>query len=204
MPMASAIAIIIVGYLIGSIPSAYLIGRAVAGVDVRDEGEGNVGARNVFHVVGSRWGIVVFLADFAKGALVAAIVVWRDAPTWQAALAGAAVFIGHAYPVWLGFVGGKGLSTIAGFATVLMPLAVLLGAVAAAVVWVPTRRFLPTTVATIVVAIVGAPFVGVPVATVGVVLGLFVLAGVKRGLDESRMREIEARTGWDRTRGLRT
>ncbi len=202
--MATAVAIIIVCYLIGSIPSAFLIGRAVAGVDVRTEGEGNVGARNVFHVVGSRWGLVVFLADFAKGALAAAIVVARDAPTWQVALAGVAVFIGHAYPVWLGFVGGKGLSTIAGFATVMMPLAVLLGAVAAAVVWVPTRRFMPTTVATIAVAIVGAPFVGVPVATVGVVVGLFVLAGVKRALDESRMREIEARTGWDRTRGLRT
>lgn len=202
--MATGVVITIVCYLIGSIPSAYLVGRAVADVDVRSEGEGNVGARNVFHVVGRRWGIVVFLADVAKGALAAAIVVWRDAPTWQVALAGVAVFIGHAYPVWLGFVGGKGLSTIAGFATVMMPVAVLLGAVAAAVVWVPTRRFMPTTVATIVVAIVGAPFVGVPTATVGVVVGLFVLAGVKRALDESRMREIEARTGWDRTSGLRT
>jgi glycerol-3-phosphate acyltransferase PlsY len=201
--MLATVAItIVVGYLIGSIPGAYLIGRAVADVDVRTEGEGNVGARNVFHVVGSRWGIVVFLADFAKGAVVAAIFLGR--PTWQLALAGAAVFIGHAYPVWLGFIGGKGLSTIAGFATVLMPLAVLCGAAAAGVVWLATRRFLPSTVTAIVVAIVGAPLVGVSVATVGIVLGLFVLAGVKRALDESRMRAIEARTGWDRTRGLRT
>jgi glycerol-3-phosphate acyltransferase PlsY len=201
--MLATVAItIVVGYLIGSIPGAYLIGRAVADVDVRTEGEGNVGARNVFHVVGSRWGIVVFLADFAKGAVVAAIFLGR--PTWQLALAGAAVFIGHAYPVWLGFIGGKGLSTIAGFATVLMPLAVLFGAAAAGVVWLATRRFLPSTVTAIVVAIVGAPLVGVSVATVGIVLGVFVLAGVKRALDESRMRAIEARTGWDRTRGLRT
>jgi glycerol-3-phosphate acyltransferase PlsY len=201
--MLATVAItIVVGYLIGSIPGAYLIGRAVADVDVRTEGEGNVGARNVFHVVGSRWGIVVFLADFAKGAVVAAIFLGR--PTWQLALAGAAVFIGHAYPVWLGFIGGKGLSTIAGFATVMMPLAVLCGAAAAGVVWLATRRFLPSTVTAIVVAIVGAPLVGVSVATVGIVLGLFVLAGVKRALDESRMRAIEARTGWDRTRGLRT
>lgn len=201
--MLATVAItIVVGYLIGSIPGAYLIGRAVADVDVRTEGEGNVGARNVFHVVGSRWGIVVFLADFAKGAVVAAIFLGQ--PTWQLALAGAAVFIGHAYPVWLGFIGGKGLSTIAGFATVLMPLAVLCGAAAAGVVWLATRRFLPCTVTAIVVAIVSAPLVGVSVATVGIVLGLFVLASVKRALDESRMRAIEARTGWDRTRGLRT
>ena len=201
--MLATVAItIVVGYLIGSIPGAYLIGRAVADVDVRTEGEGNVGARNVFHVVGSRWGIVVFLADFAKGAVVAAIFLRQ--PTWQLALAGAAVFIGHAYPVWLGFIGGKGLSTIAGFASVLMPLAVLCGAAAAGAVWLATRRFLPSTVTAIVVAIVGAPLVGVSVATVGIVLGLFVLAGVKRALDESRMRAIEARTGWDRTRGLRT
>jgi hypothetical protein len=85
-----------------------------------------------------------------------------------------------------------------------MPLAVLCGAAAAGVVWLATRRFLPSTVTAIVVAIVGAPLVGVSVATVGIVLGLFVLAGVKRALDESRMRAIEARTGWDRTRGLRT
>jgi glycerol-3-phosphate acyltransferase PlsY len=200
--LATAAITIVVGYLIGSIPGAYLIGRAVADVDVRTEGEGNVGARNVFHVVGSRWGIVVFLADFAKGAVVAAIFLRQ--PTWQLALAGAAVFIGHAYPVWLGFIGGKGLSTIAGFATVLMPVAVLCGAAAAGAVWLATRRFLPSTVTAIVVAIVGAPLVGVSVATVGIVLGLFVLAGVKRALDESRMRAIEARTGWDRTRGLRT
>jgi glycerol-3-phosphate acyltransferase PlsY len=201
--MLATVAItIVVGYLIGSIPGAYLIGRAVADVDVRTEGEGNVGARNVFHVVGSRWGIVVFLADFAKGAVVAAIFLRQ--PTWQLALAGAAVFIGHAYPVWLGFIGGKGLSTIAGFASVLMPLAVLCGAAAAGAVWLATRRFLPSTVTAIVVAIVGAPLVGVSVATLGIVLGLFVLAGVKRALDESRMRAIEARTGWDRTRGLRT
>lgn len=192
----------VIGYLVGSIPAAYLVGRAVGDVDVRDEGEGNVGARNVFHVVGARWGLVVFLLDAAKGAVVAAI--FFGQPTWQLALAGVAVFIGHAYPVWLGFVGGKGLSTIGGFATVLMPLAVLLGAAGAGVVWVLTRRFLPTTIVAIVVALVSAPMVGVPWSRVAIVLGVFVLAGVKRALDEPRMREVEARTGWDRTRGLRT
>lgn len=200
--VATVVVTVVIGYLLGSVPAAYLVGRAVADVDVRDEGEGNVGARNVFHVVGSRWGIVVFLLDAVKGAAVAAI--FAGGPPWQLALAGAAVFIGHAYPVWLGFVGGKGLSTIAGFATVLMPVAVLLGAAGSGVVWVLTHRFLPTTIAAIVVAVVSAPLVGVPWSTVAIVLGVFVLAGVKRALDEPRMREIEARTGWDRTTGLRT
>lgn len=193
--MGELVVVIVIGYLIGSIPAAFLIGRAVADVDVRVEGEGNVGARNVFHVVGSRWGVLVFLADAAKGLVVAAIV--RDASAGAMALAGVAVFMGHAYPVWLGFVGGKGLSTIAGFTAVVMPVAVLLGAVAAGVAWMATRRFMPTTVVAIVVAIVSAPFLGVAAASVVTVLGLFVLAGVKRALDESRMREIEARTGWD-------
>lgn len=200
--VATVVVTVVIGYLLGSVPAAYLVGRAVADVDVRDEGEGNVGARNVFHVVGSRWGIVVFLLDAVKGAAVAAI--FAGGPPWQLALAGAAVFIGHAYPVWLGFVGGKGLSTIAGFATVLMPVAVLLGAAGSGVVWVLTHRFLPTTIAAIVVAVVSAPLVGVPWSTVAIVLGVFVLAGVKRALDEPRMREIEARPGWDRTTGLRT
>jgi hypothetical protein len=85
-----------------------------------------------------------------------------------------------------------------------MPWAAAIGGAAAAIAWAISRRFLPTTVAAIVVAIVAAPVVGVPLRTVATVVLLFALTGVKRALDERRMREVEAATGWDRVRGLST
>ena len=187
-------------YLLGSIPVAYLVGRRVSGVDVRVAGEGNVGARNVFHVVGGRWGVMVFLGDFVKGAAVA--LAFLSAADWQLAVAGVGVFLGHAFPVWLGFVGGKGLSTVGGFAVVLVPVAALVGAAAAAVAWVLTRKFLPTLVTVTVVALIAAVAMGIDVTHLVLILGMFTLVGLKRALDEPRMRMIEAETGWDRRTGL--
>lgn len=186
-------------YLVGSIPAAYVIARYVVGADVREIGEGNAGARNVFHEVGRFWGFATFLADFGKGAIVAAVFI--GSPTSQIFLAGAFVFLGHAYPVWLRFVGGKGLATVGGFSVVLVPWAAVIGGAASGVVWTLSRRFMPTTVAAIVAAIVAAPVVGYRMVVVASVLGLFVLTGVKRALDEPRMRRIEAQTGWDRSAG---
>lgn len=194
------VACVLGGYLVGSVPVAYLIGRLVADVDVREAGEGNVGARNVHHVVGGRWGTVAFLGDAAKGALVAALVVRSDVAVQ--AVAGTAVFVGHGWPLWLRFVGGKGLSTVGGFVTVLAPLSALAGGLAAAMSWKATRRFLPTTVATIVTTIAVSPLLGVRGATVGLVIGLFVLTGVKRVIDHARMSRIQAHNGWDPVKGL--
>jgi acyl phosphate:glycerol-3-phosphate acyltransferase len=199
--VAPFVATVVAGYLIGSIPVAHLVGRYAGDHDLRFEGEGNVGARNTFHVVGAGWGVVVFVGDFLKGAVVAHVFV--DAPTWQLVTAGTAALVGHGYPVWLGFVGGKGLSTAGGFAALLMPWAAAIGGVGAGCAWFATRKFLPSTVVAIVVAIIAAPFVGVSTVTVTVVVWMFVVTGLKRAVDESRMREIEASTGWDRNRGLR-
>lgn len=191
---------LVVGYLVGSVPSAYLVGRAVAAVDVRREGEGNVGARNVFHVVGARWGAVVFASDFAKG--VAVVAIFAGVSTGAVVLAATAALVGHGYPVWLGFAGGKGLSTAGGATFALMPWAVAVGATVAAVVWWAARRFLPTTVVAIVVTVAAAPLVGVQAGRVALVVWLFSLTGVKRLLDEPAMRAVEATTGWDRRRGM--
>ena len=197
--LAAAILTALVAYGLGSIPAAYLVGRAARKVDIRSEGEGNVGARNVFHEVGWKWGVAVFAADFGKGAAVALL--YRNAPLWQLALAGAFLLIGHAYPVWLGFAGGKGLASALGFAIALMPWAGLIGFAVAGVVFALTRRFLPTIVAAAPAIFVAAPFTGVPWATIGVAFGAFLLVAFKRAFDEPRMRRIEAETGWDRARG---
>src|SRR2546421_6496871 len=105
--------IAVLAYLVGSIPSAYLVGRRVAGVDVRIAGEGNVGARNAYHVVGPMWGVAVFLMDVTKGGIVGLAL--RDRPNWQLILGGVAGIAGHAVPICLGVVGGKGVATDGGF-----------------------------------------------------------------------------------------
>ena len=197
--MTTAAGTALLAYLIGSIPAAYLVGRIAGGLDVREAGEGNAGARNVFHEVGPAWGVAVFALDFGKGALVALL--FRDDPLWQLGLAGAFLVVGHAYPVWLRFAGGKGLASAIGFMIALLPLAGLVGFTAAGLAWLITWRFLPTTVAGIVVTIVSAPITGGAWARVFLVLGVFLLVAVKRAVDEPRMREVEARSGWNRARG---
>jgi glycerol-3-phosphate acyltransferase PlsY len=197
--VGTAVAIAGVAYLVGSIPAAYIVGRMVSGVDMRVAGEGNVGARNTYHVVGRGWGVAVCLIDAAKGGAVA--VALRDRPTWQLMLGGVAVIAGHGFPIWLGFVGGKGVATASGFGIALFLPAAVLGGASAGAVFAVTRRFLPTLVVAIVGTLAAAMLLGEGAITLGIVVTLFALTGVKRALDEPRMREIEASTGWDRTAG---
>jgi glycerol-3-phosphate acyltransferase PlsY len=190
----------LIGYLIGSLPAAYLVGRLAGGIDVRTAGEGNAGSRNVFHEVGAGWGLAVFAADFGKGVAVALL--FRDGSLWALGAASAFVVIGHAYPIWLRFAGGKGLAAAGGVAATLLPLAaVAVGAGAAGIVWLLTRRFLPTVVTVVVTAFVTAPFTGGEWGLMVLALGAFLLVAAKRLIDEPRMREVESQTGWDRARG---
>ena len=195
----AALVAALAGYLLGSIPAAYLVGKLAADVDVRVAGEGNVGARNTFHEVGHGWGAAVFAADIGKGA--AAALLFRDQPAWVLAVAACFVVVGHAFPVWLGFVGGKGMAAAGGVTIVLMPWATLIGGAASGVVWLATRRFLPTVVTATVVAFLAAPFTGVRWGFILVALAAFLLVAAKRIIDEPRMRRIEAESGWDRARG---
>src|SRR5436305_13730162 len=110
--VGTAVAIAGIAYLVGSIPAAYIVGRMVSGVDMRVAGEGNVGARNAYHVVGRDWGVAVCLIDAAKGGAVA--VALRDRPTWQLMLGAIAVIAGLAFPLWPGSVGGKGVAAASG------------------------------------------------------------------------------------------
>lgn len=143
----------VTGYLVGALPVAYLLGRALAGEDLRRVGSGNLGATNVLRRLGWRAGLVTLVLDVAKGA----VAVW--AGTWiggrfgppassaeeifgpevtsvTAAVAGLAAVFGHVFPVWLGFSGGKGVATAAGAFAVLAPMATLGATVVfAAVVW---------------------------------------------------------------------
>ena len=125
-------------YLLGSIPTGYILGK-LSGVDVRQTGSGNVGATNVARAVGKWQGVVTLLADAAKGMIPVAIGLWLNLqPEAIAAIAGAA-FLGHLFPVFLKFRGGKGVATGLGALLVIAPLATfaLLGVFVAVVL--PTR-----------------------------------------------------------------
>jgi acyl phosphate:glycerol-3-phosphate acyltransferase len=131
-PTSAAVLLLLAAYLVGAIPFGYLIGR-FRGVNLFEAGSGNIGATNAARVLGARTGAVVFLLDFLKGAAPVAAVVplaRAIAPGADTALgppdvlrvcAAALAFLGHLYPIYLGFRGGKGVATGAGTIFVLVP-----------------------------------------------------------------------------------
>jgi acyl phosphate:glycerol-3-phosphate acyltransferase len=127
--------IFVISYLLGSIPAGYLAGR-IAGIDIRTMGSGNIGATNVTRILGKHFGYPVFVIDFLKG-LIAVRVSILVAKQMQlpetlmelvGIIAAIACVVGHIFPVWLRFKGGKGVATSAGALFGLMPLAALVGA----------------------------------------------------------------------------
>lgn len=112
----------VIGYLLGSIPCAYLIGRLVKGVDIRKMGGGNMGAVNTMREIGTLPGFGVLFADIAKGALAVLIAQWLGLhPYWVFAV-GLVAVAGHNWPVWLKFRGGQGLATTMGVLLVFSPI----------------------------------------------------------------------------------
>lgn len=114
------------GYLLGSIPSAYIAGRLKKGIDIRQAGSGNVGALNVIREVGSAAGFTVLAADMAKGAAAVSIARWLGLPMIWVLVAGLAAVAGHNWPVFLRFRGGKGAATVMGVLLALVPVEFLL------------------------------------------------------------------------------
>lgn len=137
-----AFAVVVIGsYLLGSIPSGYLAGR-IAGIDIRKCGSGNVGATNVIRTLGKGYGYPVFVADFLKGfgavklsiLITARLQLEWNSPEMFGILAAVSSVIGHSFPVWLHFKGGKGVATSAGALLGLAPVAALVGAA----IWILT------------------------------------------------------------------
>jgi glycerol-3-phosphate acyltransferase PlsY len=118
--------IILIGYILGAVPTSYIAGRMMAGKDIRRMGDENAGAANVYRELGPKLGVLVGVIDMAKGAL--AIIIAQSGHLSQNAvlLTGAAAVIGHNWPVFLGFRGGRGVSTAIGILFVLVTLPMLI------------------------------------------------------------------------------
>jgi len=112
---------IIGAYIIGSFPSPYIVGRLRKGVDVRQEGSRNMGAMNVFYKIGFAEGLLVLALDIGKGAAGVALARFLGVPEYMVLIAGAFVVIGHMFPVFLKFRGGRGGASCIGILIFLMP-----------------------------------------------------------------------------------
>jgi glycerol-3-phosphate acyltransferase PlsY len=125
--------IVLLGYFLGSIPTAYVAGRLLKGKDIRQMGDANVGAANAFRHLGAKAGTGVFLVDAGKGALAIFIAQAASIPLIAVLLTGAAAVIGHNWSVFIGFRGGRGESTTIGvlLTIIAQPMLVLAGPVLA-------------------------------------------------------------------------
>jgi glycerol-3-phosphate acyltransferase PlsY len=135
-------AVVVIGsYLLGSIPFGYLAGR-IAAIDIRKYGSGNIGATNVIRTLGKSYGYPVFVADFLKGfgaVKMSILIATRVQPEWISSevfgiAAAISSVLGHSFPVWLSFKGGKGVATSGGALFALAPVAALVGAA----IWILT------------------------------------------------------------------
>lgn len=130
--------VLVLSYILGSIPFGFLLIKSSQGKDIRQYGSGNIGATNVFRK-NRTTGVLTLLCDAGKGALAVGIAAWLlGDPVWQAIAAFAAI-LGHIFPVWLRFRGGKGVATGCGAYLALCPLAVLTTLVVFVLVLVATR-----------------------------------------------------------------
>jgi glycerol-3-phosphate acyltransferase PlsY len=151
--MAAAL-VVTVGYLLGSVPFAFLLARR-RGVDLRHAGSGNIGAANVLRTTSVAYAVGAVCLDATKGAVAVLLAQRLNGELAVSVSAGLAAIIGHVYPIWLGFRGGKGVATAAGAFAVLSPVALAIAAAIFLVVVGVTRYIsLGSTAASVALAVV--------------------------------------------------
>ncbi len=136
-----ALLILVVAYLIGSLPSAVIVARLLTQTDIRQLGDGNMGARNVQRTLGWAPGILVAGLDFGKGILAVSLSDFVGASLEQQMLAGAAAVLGHDWPLFAGFRGGQGMATSLGVLMLIAPLQTGLGLVLFGAAYLVSRNF---------------------------------------------------------------
>ena len=181
MPLADAV-LVILAYLIGSIPVGYLLVRLRTGGDLRHSGSGSTGATNAARVLGRTGFIVVFVLDLAKGvgAMLLVRAVTDSLPVLV--LAGAAVVAGHLWPVWLGFRGGKGLATGYGACLAVSPLTGLIALVIMGILVGLRRAPLLATMLAVALAPLICAVLDRPMWPVILVMAVLILFGHRRNL----------------------
>ena len=124
--MPIGIFVVLFGYLLGSVPTGLLLARFFSKVDPRKTGSGNIGATNIFRTAGKRLGILTLVGDVLKGMIPIGIAIQLGISDLWLAAVGLSTFLGHIFPIFLGFRGGKGVATALGVYLVISPIAVLM------------------------------------------------------------------------------
>jgi glycerol-3-phosphate acyltransferase PlsY len=194
---------IIIGYLLGSIPTAYIVSRIRKGIDIRTVGSGNMGGANVMREIGTHEGIFVGLTDIAKGAGAILIAQTLNISELWVFGAGFAALVGHNFPVFAGFRGGRGSATVIGIFLVLAPLSMLVTLLVVGIPFFTTRKFSAAILIGIALVVVG--FVLLPlfiwlfegslmlvryVLAIGIFMLVRNLSGIKQVLAKGVMKDI--------------
>jgi glycerol-3-phosphate acyltransferase PlsY len=191
---------VLIAYFIGAIPFSYLVARWRAGINIYEHGEGNVGARNVYHVVGPEWGVLAGVLDVGKGTV--ACLLARQLAVSQAAFlaAGFAAPMGHNFSPFLRFRGGKGVGATIGFLLGFLPYSTLVGGLWVGAMYLVFRDLNKALNFGVPAIILLPPLFGAPLWTVPYVLCLFLALAVKKILDMPHEREVWARDPWQNGR----
>ena len=193
------IGVLVLGYLLGSIPFALLTERRWGALDLRAVGSGNLGAANVMRVSGIKAGVLVATLDMIKGAVSVIVAERLSADPTAPAAAGLAAVIGHVYPVWLRFRGGKGVATACGVFAMLTPLALPPAlAVFVAAVWVTKYISLGSVLASVALPPL-AYAAGAPPPAIVAALGASAIIVFRHRSNVARLR-----AGTERRIGVRT
>jgi glycerol-3-phosphate acyltransferase PlsY len=183
------ISVLVFAYLLGSMPTALIASKRFKGVDIRTVGDGNMGARNTFHSIGPKFGLMVAVIDFFKWALPVLLAYLLGLELGWQFLAGALAILGHDFPLFAGFRGGQGTASTLGTMGVLFPLPTLAGLVFYGGLYLITRS------SNLSCAIGGAVIAGILAASqqwllLTYAIAVFVFIPVKLFLDSPRRRAI--------------
>lgn len=169
----------VLAYAVGSLPFGYWCGRLARGIDIRNHGSRNLGATNVYRVLGPAYGATVLILDVVKGAVVVLACRLVTGSEIGALVGGLLSILGHAFSPWVGFRGGKGVATGMGVWLMLAPLPTLLALLVWGCVLAVTRRVSPASLTAAIVLPIGVAFIGpaadrLPRVLLAVALTIFV------------------------------
>jgi glycerol-3-phosphate acyltransferase PlsY len=187
----------VLSYLLGSIPFSYLVAKIVKNVDIRVVGEGNVGGRNVWHVVGKKYGALAGFLDFLKGMAAFGLGYLLGLMPWSIWLCGFFAVVGHCFPVFLKGRGGKGAATAMGFLFAMQPLVIVLsGALMGLTYWIFRNFHISISAGMASIPLLWRFAFGKTWAETAILLSFLLFLGLKRLIDEPYMRKIKTESGW--------
>jgi glycerol-3-phosphate acyltransferase PlsY len=193
------LAYLLVAYLVGSLPFSQLITSWRAGLNLREVGEGNVGSRNVWHVVGPGWGLLAAALDVAKGWAVYTAGAAAHLPLAGMLLGGVAVLLGHQFPIFLRGRGGKGMATALGVVLRLTPLSTMGGLAVMGLVYLAVHDINPALTLGTIATILLPFFMRQPFWVPAYALGLALLLAAKKILDRPHEQQVWASHPWQGT-----